>query len=187
MRKVGQPIQNDQTRKWYERIWLIKHIAWLYMAILMSYYDIKNFIVFRKMMKNLVKDPNSKFSKLGLRNNWLGNIVYTEKMLDKDRMLYLSEPLKVQYIKEATVPEHSYLFDELGFGEYLVTEFIDFTDPQTGIVSGYYGVTFTFKPLAISNPRLYRELVFFILFFGLIGWIFRHQIWAAILWFIALL
>jgi hypothetical protein len=48
-------------------------------------------------------------------------------------------------------------------------------------------VTFTFKPLAISNPRLYRELVFFILFFGLIGWIFRHQIWAAILWFIALL
>lgn len=172
--------------KWYNRVWLLSNFAWLYVAIISAYYDLKNFLKFRKEIMNLKRDPNSTFNRLGLKVNKLGNVVYTQKIMDYNRVIGLNDRQKNLYLIEASTPEHNYLFDELLWGEYLITEFIDFADEQ-GNMSGYYGITFTFTPMTINNPRLYWMLLFYtVLIFGTL-WILRHHIAAALTWFIALL
>lgn len=178
--------KKDQNKKWYNRIWLLSNLAWLYVALTSAFLDVKNFLTFRREIKALKKDPNSKFNKFGLKVNWLGNIVYTQKVLDKERTIGLDDRRKNLYLIDVTTPEHTYLFDELVWGEYLVTEFIDFSD-EDGNISGYYGVTFTFTPMTVNNPRLYWILIFYILFFGFIIWISRSWILAGLKFIIGLL
>ncbi len=178
-------IEKKQSQKWYNRIWLIENLAWLYIALTSAYLDVKNFLKFRKEIKDLKRDPNSKFNKLGLKVNWLGNIVYTQKIMDHNRVIGLDERRKNLYLIETTTPEHTYLFDELVWGEYLVTEFIDFSDEQ-GNISGYYGITFTFTPMTVNNPRLYWILLLYLILFGVIIWISRSWILAGLKYFIGL-
>lgn len=183
--KEYQP-QQEQAKKWYEHFWLISNFAWLYVAIVSAYYDIKNFIKFKREIKNLKIDPNSKFNRLNLKVNWLGNVVYTQKVMDYNRVIGLDDRQKTLYLIEASMPEHNYLFDELLWGEYLITEFIDFADEQ-GNMSGYYGITFTYTPMTVNNPRFWWILLLYTALIGLVLWILRHQILSGILWLVALL
>jgi hypothetical protein len=101
--------------------------------------------------------------------------------MDENMTKFFNDRQKMQFLVSTSEPEHSFLYDDLNWREYLITNFIDFTDEETGNVSGYYGVTFTFSPIAINNPRLWRLLLFYIVFFGLILWICRGWIIQAIL------
>ena len=79
-------------------------------------------------MKRLSEDSRSEFNQLGLNVNWLGNIVYTHKMIGKDRAVAFDDRLISGYLKEQTQIEHSYLFDKLNWGEFLITYFVEFSD-----------------------------------------------------------
>ena len=98
----------------------------MYVALVSCYIDIKNFFLFRKEMKRLSEDSRSEFNQLGLNVNWLGNIVYTHKMIGKDRAIAFDDRLISGYLKEQTQIEHSYLFDKLNWGEFLKHLFYSF-------------------------------------------------------------
>jgi len=179
-------IQTQDKSKWYNRVWLISNFAWLYVALVSAFYDIKNFLKFRREILDLKKDPNSKFNKLGLKVNKLGNVVYTQKIMDRNRVIGLNDRQKNLYLIDVSQTEHNYLFDELLWGEYLLTEFIDFADEE-GNMSGYYGITFTFTPMTINNPRFYWILLFYTALIGCVCWVFRSQIASGFLWLVSLL
>lgn len=183
---IQKNIKSLDKSKWYNRVWLISNFAWLYVALVSAYYDVKNFIKFRKEIFDLKRDPNSKFNKLGLKVNKLGNIVYTQKIMDPNRTIGLNDRQKNLYLIEVSQIEHNYLFDELLWGEYLITNFIDFTD-ENGNISGYHGVTFTFTPMTVNNPRLYWIFLLYACIISLVCWIFRHHIAQGLLWIWSLL
>lgn len=167
LEKAQEIIKNDNHQKnkknlsFFSRLWIVKRFKWEVSSIYFSILDIKNFLSFRKIMKRLSKDPNSKFSKMNLHLNKLGNIVYSSILLDKEHALY-PDVQKVSFIKNFTYPAHKYLFDELLWGEYLVTEIQEFSD-MNGNKSSYYGITYTFKPIAINNKKLYWQLLWWLL------------------------
>jgi hypothetical protein len=171
----------ESKRKWYNKTWITHNLCWLYVAVITAFWDVRNFFIFRSQIKQMAKNPKSKFNQLGLNINSLGNIVYTHKVMDENMTKFFNDRQKMQFLVSTSEPEHSFLYDDLNWREYLITNFIDFTDEETGNVSGYYGVTFTFSPIAINNPRLWRLLLFYIVFFGLILWICRGWIIQAIL------
>lgn len=150
----------ENHKKWYNRIWLLHEILWLYVALTTSYWDIKNFFRFRKQMKGFAADPNSQFSKFGLKVNWLGNMVYTQYDLGRDRALYMTDRQKTAYLIDLSRLTNSYLCDDLAWRDYILTDFIDFTDLNTGEISGSYGVTFTFTPISLTNMKMYRMIIF---------------------------
>lgn len=166
---------SENKTLWYNRFWFTRNLCWLVIAIFSCYIDIKNFFQFRKEIKNLAMNPQSTFNKYGLKVNWLGNIVYCHKLIDNNRMIAFDDRLKNNYLVEVTQLEHDYLFHELNWGEFLLTNFIEFSD-ENGNQSGCYGVTFTFTPISLGNPRILKYLVFYLVFFGTIIWMFRHWI-----------
>lgn len=172
--------------KWYNRIWFTRNLCWLYLALVSCWDDIRNFLLFRREMKALSSDPNSMFRQMDLSLNKLGNVVYTHKIMDRDRVLTFSQPLKNAWLIDVTQNEHRYLFDELNWGEYLITRFVEFSD-EDGNKSGYYGVTFTFEPMTVNNPKVYRLLLFYLAVFGLAVWTCRHWIATAAIWLLQLL
>ena len=109
--------KQEKTEHWYNKFWFTRNLCWLYVALVSCYIDIKNFFLFRKEMKRLSEDSRSEFNQLGLNVNWLGNIVYTHKMIGKDRAIAFDDRLISGYLKEQTQIEHSYLFDKLNWGE----------------------------------------------------------------------
>ena len=148
------------------RWWLIrvfqKEISALYICLL----DIRNFLLFRKRIKALELDPESDFNKLKLKSNKLGNILYSQILLDETRMQY-PEKQKMTYIWEFIRPQHDYLFYKLFWGEYLITEIQEFTDEE-GHVSRCYGITYTFQPEALGNRKIYLNLLWMIPFLFLV-------------------
>lgn len=178
--------KTEDKKKWYNRILFTRYLAWLYVALVTAYYDVKNFIKFRKEIMGLKSDPNSLFNKMGLKVNTIGNVVYTQKIMDYNRVIGLNDRQKNLYLIDATQLEHDYLFDKLLWGEYLITEFIDFSD-EDGNMSGYYGVTFTFTPMAVNNPKLYWVFLIYLVIFSFLIWISRHQILKFILWIVSLM
>ena len=168
--------QEKTEQKWYNKFWFTRNLCWLYVALVSCYIDIKNFFLFRKEMKRLSEDSRSEFNQLGLNVNWLGNIVYTHKMIGKDRVVAFDDRLIAGYLKEQTQMEHSYLFDKLNWGEFLITYFVEFSDEDNNKYE-HYGIMFKFVPISLGNPRILKFLFFYLIVFGLPIWVFRHQIW----------
>ena len=168
--------KQEKTEHWYNKFWFTRNLCWLYVALVSCYIDIKNFFLFREEMKRLSEDSRSEFNQLGLNVNWLGNIVYTHKMIGKDRAVAFDDRLISGYLKEQTQIEHSYLFDKLNWGEFLITYFVEFSDEDNNKYE-HYGVMFKFVPISLGNPRILKFLIFYLIVFGLPIWIFRHQIW----------
>lgn len=136
--------------------WIFRKISWLLSATLFAYKDVKNFLTFRKEIRELESDPRSKFSQFGLQLSKFGNIIFRQVVIEESRFNAIrNDPLRInQHLRDLTQPIHDYLFVELMWSEYLITDFIEFTDEQ-GNISRCYGVTYTFKPIAINNPKLY--------------------------------
>lgn len=148
------------------KYWLIRIFQKEFSALYICMLDIHNFIVFRKQIKALESDPKSDFCKLKLKSNKLGNILYSQVLLDETRMQY-PEKQKMSYIWQLILPQHDYLFYKLFWGEYLITEIQEFTD-ETGHVSRCYGITYTFHPEALGNKKIFLNLLWMIPFLFLI-------------------
>lgn len=168
--------EQNNNNVWYNKFWFTRKLVWTYVALISCYLDIKHFFMFRKEMKDLASDPRSSFSQMGLKVNWLGNIVYTHKILDQDRVLYFNERQKNHYLIDNTRMEHDFLFHDRNWGEYLVTNFVEFSDERDN-PSGYYGIEFRFVPISLFNKKIFLWALFYIIVFGLPIWMCRHWIW----------
>ena len=115
--------------------------------------DVVNFFRFRKEMKREMEDPSSMFNRYGLKLNWLRNIVYVQfncKEEDLQKYDYNQERMVDFKIK----PICDYMTD-LGWSEYLVPEFNNFTD-EDGKMTLSYGVLLVFTPVRFSGRWIRR-------------------------------
>ena len=85
---------------------------------------------------------DSKFNKLGLHLNWLGNVVYYQlNCTDEDMMTFNYDEERLVYKKIQPIVE--YLSGELGWGDYLTMQVSNFVDEE-GNNSLSYGILFIF-------------------------------------------
>ena len=122
--------------------------------------DLKNFLVFKKQIKQEMKDPNSGMNRLGIKRNWLGNILYTQinctdaefMGVDYDFNRLLAVKLK---------PFVDYLSTELGWGEYLVPQVSNFVDDEQQPTLSY-GVLFIFAGYSMTLTKLLLWILFLV-------------------------
>lgn len=125
--------------------------------IYIAYKDIINFFIFKKNVSEDIKNPNSKFNKLNLKRNWLGNIIYTQVSLDDnldlmppdDKMIVLMDKLK---------PVHEYFSNDLMVSEYITPNFNNFVDDE-GHPTLSYGILYIFTPYKFSVIWLLKWLL----------------------------
>ena len=166
-----------KEKHWYN--WPARHISWLANALRTAWLDVKNFRLFRKEMFALAADPKSKFRQLGLKVSKSGNIVYLQRVLSQEQENYLDDRQKALLLRDLTMQEHEYLFTELMWGEYLITQFHDFED-ENGTPSCCHGITFTFRPLVIDNWKIWRAVILWIIGLSLFTWTVIVKHWDTI-------
>ena len=109
--------------------------------------DVINFFRFKKEMKNESENVNSLFNKYGMKQNWLGNIVYfqincTDEELQK--FDYNPEALVLYKIR----PMVNYITN-LGWSEYIMPQINNFIDDK-GTPTLSFGIIFMFVPIKFS-------------------------------------
>ena len=107
-----------------------------------SLLDIKNFFLFRKMIKRELVEPKSGMNSLGIKRNWLGNILYMQlNCTDADFMNAGYDYDRMILIKLKPVVQ--YLGHDLGWSEYLVPQVSNFIDDE-GNPTLSYGILFVY-------------------------------------------
>ena len=110
--------------------------------IVQSFLDVKNFFLFRKMVKRELAEPKSGMNSLKIKKNWLGNILYMQiNCTDVDLMNagYNFDKMVMTKLQPAV----KYLGQDLGWSEYLVPQVNNFVDGE-GNPSLSYGVLFIY-------------------------------------------
>lgn len=126
--------------------------------------DFKNFFVFRKEISRELAEPKSGMNTLGIKRNWLGNILYTQiNCTDADLMNsdYDFNRMVMMKLK----PIIQYLGQDLGWSDYLVPQVSNFVDENDN-PSLSYGVLFIFTGYSLT---LTKVLVTTLITLGLIG------------------
>ena len=123
-----------------------------------AYKDIVNFFSFRNQIKREKSNPQSKFNLLGLKTNWLGNCVYTQKVLSETQVLG-DEKQRYIFLMDSTRRENSYFMQDLGWGEYLTFDLFNIVDEDTEIPTDTYAVVWKFTPFALGSSKLFWSTV----------------------------
>lgn len=114
--------------------------------------DVVNFFKFKRSIKKEMKNPNSKFNKLGMNRNFIGNVVYVQINCSDTELM--SFDYNVNRMMTAKIkPYVDYLSGELLWGEYLESMVNVFEDEE-GNPSLSYGVLFIYTPLSINTKRI---------------------------------
>jgi len=132
--------------------------------IYQCFMDFKNFFVFRKEISRELAEPKSGMNTLGIKRNWLGNILYTQiNCTDADLMNsdYDFNRMVMMKLK----PIIQYLGQDLGWSDYLVPQVSNFVDENDN-PSLSYGVLFIFTGYSLT---LTKVLVTTLITLGLIG------------------
>ena len=114
--------------------------------------DLKNFFKFRRAIKREMLEPKSGMNTLGLKRNWLGNIIYTQiNCSDTDLMNadYNFDRMIMTKLK----PIVNYLGQDLGWSDYLVPQVSNFVDEEDN-PSLSYGVLFIFTGYSLTLTKL---------------------------------
>ena len=120
--------------------------------------DIVNFFSFRNQIKREKSNPQSKFNLLGLKTNWLGNCVYTQKVLSETQTLG-DEKQRYIFLMDMTRSENSYFMQDLGWGEYLTFDLFNIVDEDNETPTDTYGVVWKFAPFALGSSKLFWSTV----------------------------
>ena len=132
--------------------------------IVQSFFDIKNFFRFRKDIKRELAEPKSGMNNLGIKRNWLGNILYMQiNCTDADLMNAGYDFDRMVMIK--LKPAVEYLGKDLGWSEYLVPQVNNFVDEE-GNPTLSYGVLFIYTGYRMT---LTKALLWMLGMFGTIG------------------
>lgn len=129
-----------------------------------AFYDVKNFFRFRKDIKRELAEPKSGMNSLGIKRNWLGNILYTQiNCTDTDLMNAGYDFDRMIMIKLKPVVQ--YLGHDLGWSEYLVPQVSNFIDDDENPTLSY-GILFVYTGYRMTMTKA----LFWILgILGLIG------------------
>jgi hypothetical protein len=120
--------------------------------------DIQNFFRFRRDIKEEKNNVSSTFNKLNLKTNWLGNIVYTQKVLSRTQMMNHDLNQRYIYLLDQTRPENEYFDKDLMWGEYLTFNTYNFYDPNEG-ETDTYAIIWKFSPFALGTSRFFWSCV----------------------------
>lgn len=132
--------------------------------IVQSFFDIKNFFRFRKDIKKELAEPKSGMNNLGIKRNWLGNILYMQiNCTDADLMNAGYDFDRMVMIK--LKPAVQYLGQDLGWSEYLVPQVNNFVDEE-GKPTLSYGILFIYTGYRMT---LTKALLWMFGMFGIIG------------------
>ena len=123
-----------------------------------SYKDIVNFFRFKNQIKREKKNPMSKFNAYQLKTNWLGNCIYTQKVLTETQMM-ADEKQKYIFLLDLTRPENNYFTNDLFWSEYLTFDTYNFTEEDTEMPSNTYGIVWKFIPYTFNTPKFYKALM----------------------------
>ena len=106
---------------------------------------------FKKDVKRELKDPNSLMNRLGIKQNWLGNILYTQ--LNCTESDFLSADYSYDRMLENKLkPIVNYLSGTLGWGDYLVPQISQFVD-ESGEKALSFGVMFIFQGYSLTISK----------------------------------
>lgn len=133
---------------------IFKYKTW---PIYVAYKDIINFIIFKKSINNEIKNPNSKFNKLKLKRNWLGNVLYVQTSLE-DNFELMPEADKNIVLMNKLKPIHEYFSKDLGVSEYITPQFNNFLDEE-GNSTLSYGILYIFNPYKFSFTWLIKWII----------------------------
>ena len=117
-----------------------------------AFMDLRNFFKFKKEIKRELLEPKSGMNTLGIKRNWLGNILYTQiNCTDADLMNadYNFDRMVMTKLK----PIVNYLGQDLGWSDYLVPQVSNFVDEE-GNPSLSYGVLFVFTGYSLTLTKL---------------------------------
>lgn len=132
--------------------------------IVQSFFDIKNFFRFRKDIKRELAEPKSGMNNLGIKRNWLGNILYMQiNCTDTDLMNAGYDFDRMVMIK--LKPAVQYLGQDLGWSEYLVPQVNNFVDEE-GNPTLSYGILFIYTGYRMT---LTKALLWMLGMLGTIG------------------
>jgi len=142
--------------------------------IVQSFFDIKNFFRFRKDIKRELAEPKSGMNNLGIKKNWLGNILYMQiNCTDADLMNAGYDFDRMVMIK--LKPAVQYLGQDLGWSEYLVPQVNNFVDEE-GNPTLSYGILFIYTGYRMT---LTKALLWMLGMLGTIGigvWALCHYL-----------
>ena len=120
--------------------------------IVQAFMDFKNFFKFKKEINRELKEPKSGMNTLGIKRNWLGNILYTQiNCTDTDlrNADYNFDRMVMTKLK----PIVKYLGEDLGWSDYLVPQVSNFVDENDN-PSLSYGVLFIFTGYSLTLTKL---------------------------------
>ena len=143
--------------------------------LIQSFIDIKNFFKFRREMKRLENERDSKFNKFKLKTNWLGNIVYVQ--LDFNDTDFMGADFNENsMLQTKLLPIVTYLSSELGWGDYLVPQVSNFVDEDDNR-SLSYGILFVFTGYSMTLSKFLWWTLSSLVVLGVGVWaIFRYLI-----------
>ena len=114
--------------------------------------DLRNFFKFKSDINRELSEPKSGMNSLGIKRNWLGNILYVQiNCTDADlrNADYNFDRMVMTKLK----PVVQYLGKDLGWSDYLVPQVNNFVDEE-GNPSLSYGVLFIFTGYSLTLTKL---------------------------------
>lgn len=128
--------------------------------IVQAFMDFKNFFKFKKDISRELSEPKSGMNTLGIKRNWLGNILYVQiNCTDSDLMNadYNFDRMVMTKLR----PVVQYLGKDLGWSDYLVPQVNNFVDEDNN-PSLSYGVLFVFTGYSLTLTKLLYTFMFII-------------------------
>ena len=128
--------------------------------IVQAFMDFKNFFKFKKDISRELSEPKSGMNTLGIKRNWLGNILYVQiNCTDSDlrNADYNFDRMVMTKLK----PVVQYLGKDLGWSDYLVPQVNNFVDEDNN-PSLSYGVLFVFTGYSLTLTKLLYTFMFII-------------------------
>ena len=114
------------------------------MGLIQMAADARNFFRFRRDIRREFYRRDSEFNKLGLKRNWLGNVVYYQlNCTDEDLMNF--DYSVDRMVAKRLEPIIKYLDEDLNWGESLRLQISNFVD-EDGNSTLSYGALFVFVP-----------------------------------------
>ena len=126
--------------------------------IVQAFMDFKNFFKFNKAISRELSEPKSGMNTLGIKRNWLGNILYVQiNCTDSD--LRNADYNFDRMVMTKLRPVVQYLGKDLGWSDYLVPQVNNFVDEDNN-PSLSYGVLFIFYPIYGSRIKVLFDVLF---------------------------
>lgn len=116
--------------------------------------DIINYFRFKREIKEEKQEPNSKFNKLNLKTNKLGNIVYTQYDFSDNELMWADYNVYDMYMKKFA-DIWKYFTEDILWGDYVSGDVLNFTTEE-GEPTMSYMYMFKYEPILFTWKGLFK-------------------------------